>query len=266
MQSLVGSLTMRDSIIGFARVFAVAALCAGLAVGCATPPQDPQARAAFEEANDPLEPMNRAIFDVNLALDNAILKPVAIGYRDVVPADARNSLRNFFNNVASPVIFINDVLQGEGARAMETLMRFVFNSTAGMLGLFDAAGEYGLERHKEDFGQTLAVWGVDEGPYLMLPVFGPSNFRDTAGRVADSFMNPFTYWAKNNDLSLASLGARIVDGIDVRSRHIEELEDIEKNALDFYATLRSLYRQNRRSEILNGDVEDIPVPEIENDE
>lgn len=246
--------------------FAVFGLFAGLVAACATPPENATARAAFEEANDPLEPMNRAIFDVNMTLDKNVLKPVAIGYRDVVPADARNSLRNFFNNISSPVIFINDLLQGEATRAVETLVRFAFNSTAGMLGLFDVAGEYGLERHKEDFGQTLAVWGVDEGAYLMLPLFGPSNVRDTVGKVADAFMNPFTYWAANNNLTYAKLATSVVSGIDARSRHIEDLEDIEKNALDFYATLRSLYRQNRRSEILNGDVEDIPVPEIDDED
>jgi phospholipid-binding lipoprotein MlaA len=244
----------------------LAIVCAGLLAACATPPSDPAARASFEEANDPLEPMNRAIFDVNMAVDKAILKPVAIGYRDVVHSDIRNSIRNFLNNVASPVIFINDVLQGEASRASDTAVRFFVNSTAGMLGLFDVAAEYGLERHSEDFGQTLAVWGFDDGPYIMLPLYGPSNVRDTVGKVAQSFMNPFTYWARNNDLTLAKLGTSIVDGIDRRSRHIDDLDDIEKNALDFYATLRSLYRQNRRSEILNGDVTDIPVPEIDDED
>ena len=244
----------------------LALVCAGLLAACATPPSDPVAREAFEEANDPMEPLNRAVFDVNMAVDKAVLKPVATGYRDVVPSDIRNSLRNFLNNIASPVIFINDVLQGEASKASETAVRFFVNSTAGMLGLFDVAAEYGLERHSEDFGQTLAVWGVDDGPYVMLPLFGPSNVRDTVGKVADSFMNPFTYWARNNDLTLAKIGTSIVNGIDRRSRHIDELDDIEKNALDFYATLRSLYRQNRRSEILNGDVTDIPVPEIEDDD
>lgn len=244
----------------------LALVCAGLLAACATPPSDPVARESFEEANDPMEPLNRAVFDVNMAVDKAVLKPVATGYRDVVPSDIRNSLRNFLNNIASPVIFINDVLQGEASKASETAVRFFVNSTAGMLGLFDVAAEYGLERHSEDFGQTLAVWGVDDGPYVMLPLFGPSNVRDTVGKVADSFMNPFTYWARNNDLTLAKIGTSIVNGIDRRSRHIDELDDIEKNALDFYATLRSLYRQNRRSEILNGDVTDIPVPEIEDDD
>jgi phospholipid-binding lipoprotein MlaA len=176
----------------------------------------------------------------------------------VVHSDIRNSIRNFLNNVASPVIFINDILQGEASRAADTAVRFFVNSTAGMLGLFDVAADYGLERHSEDFGQTLAVWGFDDGPYVMLPLFGPSSVRATVGRVADTFMNPFTYWAANNDLTFATIATSVVDGIDTRSRHIEELEDIENNALDFYATLRSMYRQSRQSEVLNGDVGDIP--------
>ena len=109
---------------------------------------------------------------------------------------------------------------------------------------------------------SFAVWGIGDGPYLMLPILGPSNVRDTVGRIADSFMDPFSYLMANNGLDFARLGMTVTDGIDLRSRNIESLEDIEKNSLDFYATLRSLYRQNRRSEILNGKVEDIPVPEI----
>lgn len=235
-------------------------ICAGLVVGCATPPEDPIERAEYAELNDPLEPTNREIFEFNQAVDDAVLEPVARGYRATVPAEARDSLRNFFNHIESPVIFINDVLQGEGGRAAETAVRFFVNSTAGFFGFFDVAADYGLDRHGEDFGQTLAVWGVDEGPYLMLPIFGPSNVRDTVGMVADNFMNPFTYLAANNNLTAASMGTSALDGVDTRSRHIEELEDIERTALDLYATIRSLYRQNRESEILNGAVVDIPVP------
>jgi phospholipid-binding lipoprotein MlaA len=247
------------------RAIGVAAF-AVLAVGCAEVPKDPAAKAAYNEANDPLEPMNRAIFDFNMAADRAVLKPVAKAYRWTLPEFFRTSIRNFLNNAKSPVIFINDSLQGSPSRAGETLMRFIVNTTAGMGGIFDVAGEYGMERHSEDFGQTLAVWGVGEGAYLMLPVLGPSNVRDTVGRVADGFMDPFGYLLDNNGLDFARIGAVVTDGIDQRSRNIESLDDIERNSLDFYATLRSLYRQNRNSEILNGKVQDIPVPEIrEND-
>jgi len=243
--------------------FAGAMLCVTLVAGCATPPEDPIDRAEFEEIKDPLEPTNREIFAFNMAVDDAVLEPVARGYRSTLPAEARDSVRNFFNNAESPVIFINDVLQGEGGRAAETAVRFFVNTTAGFFGLFDVAAEYGLERHSEDFGQTLAVWGVDSGPYLMLPILGPSNVRDTVGLVADTFMNPLTYVAANNGFGAPErLAANTVDGIDTRSRNIEELEDVEKTALDLYATIRSLYRQNREGEILNGAVVDIPVPSI----
>ena len=197
-----------------------------------------------------------------MTADKAVIKPVAKAYRWALPEFVRTSIRNFLNNAKSPVIFINDSLQGSPSRAGETLMRFIVNTTAGMAGFFDVAGEYGMERHSEDFGQTLAVWGIGEGPYLMLPVLGPSNVRDTVGRIADNFMDPFSYLMANNGLDYARLGMSVTDGIDLRSRNIEALDDIEKNSLDFYATLRSLYRQNRRSEILNGKVQDIPVPEI----
>jgi len=244
------------------RAFGVA-LCAALAAACAEVPKDPAAKAAYDEANDPLEPTNRAIFDFNQEADSLVLKPVAKAYRWSLPEFARTSIRNFLNNAKSPVVFINDSLQGDPGRAGATLMRFIVNTTAGMAGFFDVAADYGMERHSEDFGQTLAVWGIGEGPYLMLPIFGPSNVRDTVGRVADAFMDPFSYLMANNGLDFARLGMAVTDGVDLRSRNIESLEDIEKNSLDFYATLRSLYRQNRRSEILNGKVEDIPVPEIE---
>lgn len=229
---------------------------------CATPPQDPDDLAAYKEANDPAEPTNRKIFDINMSIDKHAIKPVAQEYRNTVPDDARSSIRNFFDNLSAPVILINDILQGEGGRAMETLMRFTINTTAGFFGLFDVAAEYGLEGHKEDFGQTLAVWGFGEGPYLMLPFFGPSNVRDTAGKVADIFMNPLTYVIGARDLQFVAAGTTIVDGVDQRSRKIEALDDIERNSLDFYAALRSLYRQNRRSEIMNGEVPDIPAPEV----
>lgn len=258
-------MTLRPCRGQLMRAFAVA-LFAAAAAGCADVPKEPAAKAAYDEANDPIEPTNRAIFDFNMAADRAVIKPVAKAYRWTLPEFFRTSIRNFLNNAKSPVIFINDSLQGSPSRAGETLMRFIVNTTAGMAGFFDVAGEYGMERHSEDFGQTLGVWGIGEGPYLMLPILGPSNVRDTVGLVADSFMDPFSYLMANNSLDFARLGMTVTDGIDLRARNIESLEDVEKNSLDFYATLRSLYRQNRRSEILNGKVENIPVPEIrEND-
>ncbi len=144
-------------------------------------PTDPEARAAYLEASDPLEPLNRAIFSFNLTLDKAILRPIATVYNAALPDPVRDGVRNFLNNLRTPIILANDVLRGEIGRAGDTVGRFLLNSTLGVGGLFDIASELGFDFHNEDFGQTLAVWGIGEGPYLMLPIFGPSNPRDAVG-------------------------------------------------------------------------------------
>ena len=230
---------------------------------CAPVPKDPEALRAYREANDPLEPTNRKIFKFNMDLDKAIMKPIAKAYRDKIPAFARNSIRNFLDNANSHQTFVNDVLQGQAGRAAETAMRFFVNTIAGVFGFFDVAGQYGLEAHSEDFGQTLAVWGVKDGPYLMIPLLGPHSTRHAAGRVGDRFMDPLTYIAPGGwEYRVAAISSGVVNVIDRRSRVIEALEDVEKNSLDLYATIRSLYRQNRASKIRNGKVVEVPVPEI----
>jgi|SaaInl4_135m_RNA_FD_contig_71_985323_length_1770_multi_3_in_0_out_0_2 phospholipid-binding lipoprotein MlaA len=239
-----------------AGLFAAAVL---LAACTATPPTDPEALAAYEEINDPLEPTNRAIFDFNQGFDRALLKPAAEGYREVFPSGVRNSINNVLHNVRTPVILANDILQGESVRAVETLTRFAVNTVLGMGGLFDVAGQYGMERHTEDFGQTLAVWGFGEGFYLMLPVFGPSSPRDTIGLVVDSFIDPIGYFASFP----VQFGRSAVEGIDKRSKVLEPLEEIERTSVDFYATIRSLYRQRREDEIRNGEPGgNVPAPSI----
>lgn len=239
--------------------FAGAIIASFLLAACATPPTDPDAKKAFEEANDPIEPANRTMFDVNQAIDKGFLKPAAKAYRDVVPDDARAGVRRTLLNLRSPVTFANDVMQGEMGRAMETVMRVAVNTILGFGGFFDVAGQYGLQRHDEDFGQTLAVWGFYEGPYVMLPVFGPSNVRDTTGLVVDSFMDPLGYF-----LPFWGQAARTgVEGIDKRAEVIEPLDEIERTSVDFYATIRSLYRQRRADEINNGQPGmNIPAPSI----
>ena len=220
---------------------------------CATPPTDPDALAAYEEANDPLEPMNREIFKFNMFADKYLIKPVAQGYVDIVPADGRKSVRNFLNNLRSPVILANDILQGEIQRAGTTLARAVFNSTIGIGGLFDVGSGIGLPFHDEDFGQTLAVWGIGEGPYLVLPILGPSNPRDTVGMVADGFMDPLNMWLDHTGRSYLIYVRAAIDGIDKRAQVLDVLDEIERTSLDFYATIRSLYRQRRIEEIKNGE-------------
>ena len=207
------------------------------------------------EISDPLESFNRAMFDFNLFLDDAIGKPLAEAYRNVLPEPVRDSIRNFIRNLNSPVILANDLLQGEGERANDTLARFLVNSTLGVGGLFDVAFDMGYSYHSEDFGQTLAVHGVKEGPYLVLPVLGPSSLRGTTGKAVDTFLNPLTYIAAANDADIWLYGMRGTDAVDFRSRNIESLDQLKRDSLDFYSLIRSIYDQHRRNEILNGKTE-----------
>jgi phospholipid-binding lipoprotein MlaA len=238
------------------------ALAAMLVNACATPPTDPESKKAFDEANDPLEPMNRTVFDFNMAFDKYLLKPAAEGYRWSLPDDTRAVIRRVLQNLRAPVTFGNDVLQGNMDRAMETLMRMAVNTIMGMGGMFDVAGQYGLQRHEEDFGQTLAVWGFDEGPYLMLPIFGPSNIRDAIGLGVDSVADPLGWFIGTPEL----IARAAVEGIDKRSQVIEPLDELERTSVDFYATIRSLYRQRRNDEINNGAPgQNFPAPSISYD-
>jgi phospholipid-binding lipoprotein MlaA len=221
---------------------------------CATPPSDPVARAEFDKTNDPLEPMNRKILDFNLFLDRILIKPVAQGYRWAVPEFGRNRMRNFLDNLGEPVIFINDSLQGEFSRANTTAGRFLFNSTFGIGGLWDQASRIGMEKQTGDFGQTLYSWGVPDGPYLVLPILGPSNPRDAVGIGVDSYMDPF-FWGLTVHFGATNSGLYrwIATGIDERSRNIESFDEIQKNAIDLYAQLRSLWRQHRAAELRHGE-------------
>ncbi len=259
---------MRDKLIvqrTGTRLSTVAALALGALVitGCATMPSDPEARAAYLEASDPLEPLNRAIFSFNLGLDKALLRPLAAAYNTVLPDPVRDGVRNFLNNLRTPIVLANDVLQGEIGRAGETVGRFLLNSTIGVGGLFDIATELGFEFHDEDFGQTLAVWGVGEGPYLMLPILGPSNPRDAVGLVGEYFADPVVIWTNNTDREWILYTRTGVNTVDRRSRNVKTLEELERTSLDFYAAVRSLYRQRRMDEIRNGESGDpVGIPSI----
>ncbi len=229
-------------------------LAAAVLAGCASAPSpgDAEALAEYNQVNDPGEPTNRAIFGVNRALDSVLLKPAAIVYMDYTPEIFQTTIHNLLNNLRSPVIFFNDILQGEFRRAGTTFFRFVVNSTIGFLGLADPATEMGLAGHNEDFGQTLAIWGVPEGPYLMLPIFGPSNPRDAVGVVVDFLIDPLNIWASNTNRNWVPVARAGVRAVDIRARNFDALEDLEKTSLDFYAAIRSLYRQRRDDEINNG--------------
>ncbi len=231
--------------------------------------------SASSEVSDPLEDVNRVIFDINLALDKVVLRPIASAY-GVLPGGIKDSVRNFLRNLKTPVILANNLLQGDIQGASDTVGRFLTNTIIGLGGLFDVANGNGkgIAYRSEDFGQTLAVWGAGEGPYLMLPILGPSNLRDTAGMVPDYFMDPITWWDINSDRdapTVIAIGGRVLEAIDSRSRNMKQLEDLEATSLDFYATVRSLYHQQRENMIRNGDeAEGAPIPsvnfEIDDDE
>lgn len=250
------------------KVFQRAALCLVLAFGvaaCATAPTDPVDRQIYDEANDPMQPLNSAIFEFNLAVDKAVLRPVARLYEFLLPDLVRDGVRNFLRHLKTPVILANDLMQGEVGRAGETAGRFMFNTVAGMGGFFDPATDAGVAYHDEDFGQTLAVWGVEEGPYLMLPILGPSSGRDFTGFIVDAGLDPMRWWGYNSDRTLVENNTTIravSEAVDARSRNYQQLEDLEKTSLDFYATVRSLYRQQRNSLIRNGAPDEEALPDM----
>ncbi len=228
------------------------AITAALTSGCATPPSDPAERAAFEQNHDPLEPLNRQILELNLLLDRILLKPATQVYIAIVPEQGRDALKRALDNMKEPVVVINNVLQGEPERAGISVGRFTVNTTLGLAGLLDVAKKWGLEKETGDFGQTLFVWGLPEGPYLILPIFGPSNPRDAIGMGIDAYADPFSFLATAKALDEIQIARFVVDGIDQRARVIDILDDLQKNSLDFYAQLRSLTQQRRAAELRRG--------------
>jgi phospholipid-binding lipoprotein MlaA len=255
-----------DMIIQFFKPFlrvCIVLLFSFSIVACASAPSDPDARAAYDQANDPLEPLNRGVFAFNIALDKAVLRPLGKVYEAVLPKLARNSIRNFLRNLKTPLIVLNDLLQGNVKGAGQTMARFSLNTLAGFGGIIDIAGDFGITYRQEDFGQTFAVWGLDEGPYLMLPLLGPSSLRDTAGLVPEYYLDPINNWARNTDTDWVPYTRMGVKAIDDRSRNYKMLEDLEETSLDFYAAIRSLYRQTRTNLIKNGKtVDSAPVSSI----
>jgi phospholipid-binding lipoprotein MlaA len=220
---------------------------------CATPPTDPASRAQFEANNDPLEPMNRQIFAFDMFVDQWLIKPVAQVYHNVVPDPGKDAVRNFLGNLHEPVIFANDLLQTEFKRAGWTAERFALNSTIGVGGVFDVATRWGVEKQSGDFGQTLAHYGVPEMLYLVLPILGPSNPRDVVGMVADGYADPFSYLAADYGADVATYSRWGAEGIDQRDQNLSNLDELQKNAIDLYAEIRSLYRQHRAAELRHGE-------------
>jgi phospholipid-binding lipoprotein MlaA len=232
---------------------------AGIALsGCASD-QTPAQKEEAQNANDPYEPMNRQIFALDQKFDHVILEPTAKTYNAVVPEPARDGVHNFLTNLNLPVVFANDVLQGDLDQASKTFGRFGLNSTFGIGGILDWATDADLPYHENDFGLTLATYGVGEGPYLVLPFLGPDPPRDALGQVADTFLDPTTY-IKIREHFWWGAGRYALTVIDVRARNIDSLEGIERSSVDLYASVRSLYRQHRRAQEHNGkpDVQNLP--------
>jgi len=215
-----------------------------------------------DEIYDPIEPLNRAIFSFNNTADKIILEPVSKGYKKL-PSPVQSGVSNFLSNLRMPLVVVNQLLQGQGKNASESAGRFLVNSTIGILGLIDVADKMGLEEKKEDFGQTLATWGVGDGFYIVLPFFGPSNVRDTAGMVIAYTTDPINAYAVNEGEAWVVPLRTAVNAVDQRSKIIDEVNALRDNSVDYYAAVRSSYYQNRKAAINNTDDSDLtPLPLI----
>lgn len=222
-----------------------------IATGCTTAPKKGEPAAELEQADepDPWERFNRSVYKFNDGIDRVVIKPLATGYRRITPRPVRRGVGNFFRNLLEPTTIVNDLLQGKPLQAISDTGRLLLNSTVGVLGLFDVATKVGVERNQEDFGQTLAVWGVRSGPYLVLPFIGPSNVRDAVGLL------PY-YYLTDPRLAVDEIEARValvaIDVIDFRSQLLGATRLLDMQ-LDPYLFSRESYRQKRRDLIYDGD-------------
>lgn len=228
--------------------FVAIAITAGLG-GCATPPKNPEALAIYRQNHDPLEPTNRFFYRVSDSLDTHVVAPAARGYVYAVPKAARTHVTDFFQNLGSPAILLNDMLQGKPHRAGTTLMRLLINTTIGVGGLFDVAKPLGYPRHETDFGITLALWGVGPGPYLFIPLLGPSGVRDAVGFGVDGAAGPTNYIGQGTTVLALKASQPVAEGVNTRAKLIGTIEPIKRTSLDPYATFRSLYQQHRAATI-----------------
>lgn len=207
-----------------------------------------QVLAAESQEVDPWEGFNRAMFSFNEGLDRAVVKPVTQGYRFIMPDFAEQGVHNFFENIGDVKTFFNNVLQGKPKEASEDLGRVIVNTTIGIGGLFDVASAFGIPKHDEDFGQTLGAWGVESGPYLVLPLFGPSSLRDGVGRIPDMMVDPIQQVSDDD----TRLGLQVLRVIDTRSQLLEAEGVISG---DRYTFIRDAYLQRREYQVNDGQVE-----------
>lgn len=224
-----------------------------------------QAQPAAADINDPLEPINRVIFAFNNYFYDWIVYPIAEVYVTVLPQEARDGVRNVLTNVKSPVVLANDLLQGNFTRAWQTTERMFINTTIGVGGVVDVANMWGIKGHNEDLGQTLAVWGVPDPFYLVLPILGPSSPRDAIGEFADGYLDPLSYYLTNTGRQSIDYGRDAMFGVDSYSRVMDDLQKLKETSIDYYAAVRSIYRQKRETEIRNGAPLVTPLPDIKYD-
>ncbi|HWA02936.1 MAG TPA: VacJ family lipoprotein [Rhizomicrobium sp.] len=202
-------------------------------------------------ATDPLEGFNRQMFRINQSLDRHAALPAAVFYKSSVPEDFREGFHNVLSNVGMPITFANDVLQGQFRRAGIAAQRFGVNTTVGILGVNDPATKWGLPQQTEDFGQTLGVYGVPAGPYVVLPLIGSALPRDAVGKIyVDHFFSPLSYFDYSGRYYV-SLGARVLATVDGRARAIDDLRDIERNSVDYYSAMRDIYIKRRQDQVDN---------------
>lgn len=234
---------------------AVSALAVLSLSGCITAGPDPL---------DPYEDFNRQMFAFNEGLDKAVIEPVAYGYRAVTNEPVREGVGNFTSNLNEPLTFVNHILQGKLPDAGATFGRFVLNTTIGVAGVFDPASSLGIARTNEDFGQTLGTWGVQSGPFLVLPVLGPTTPRDLFGKGGDVVLNPLNYPEFESDDEIR-LGIAAIGGINAREGAIETIDEL-RNQIDPYTTVRRLYGRTRAADIGIPYVEPNNAEEVPEDE
>lgn len=212
-----------------------------------------------QEINDPIEPVNRAIFGFNEVVDTVVLDPAVIAYRAVIPKPARTGFKNFLNNLKSPIYLANNLLQGDLEGASVTVQRALINTMVGFGGIFDFAGYEGMNADREDFGQTLGVWGLGEGAYLVLPFLGPSNARDLGGMIVDGYADPINNYLDNIDEEEWMYARAAADGFTAKNEFYDVQQDLKRNSSDYYAAVRSAATQARRAAVKdntrNGDGE-----------
>jgi phospholipid-binding lipoprotein MlaA len=220
--------------------------------GCATLP------SGKPDPSDRFERVNRSVYSFNRAIDHAVVRPVARTYVKITPAPVRNSISNFLSNLDYPITIVNDFLQGKIHDGLSDVGRLGVNTVIGIGGLFDPASHWGMEKHNEDFGLTLARWGLKSGPYLMLPILGPSTVRDAPGRIADHFVTPTSY-LNNTGLEV---GAFVIKGVTTRA-DVLDMDPMIDSAFDPYAFVRSAWLQRREYQIHGGKIPEIMTPEDE---